>query len=165
MDGANSTESSVLIGVAIFETGDVAARWPSVRRSATMSVELFAFRYRDPLTGRWVNARYKATRDEIAARHVEWEIIDAAEVRGPIDGVFNPHRVDPLAVPRRLQEPSPQINPHLERPPAVDAIECFLTLVFLRRYVAYCARRRRFAQMDGAARLHREVVAARRALS
>jgi hypothetical protein len=32
-------------------------------------------------------------------------------------------------------------------------------LVFLRRYVTYCARRRRFAQMEGAARLHGKIVA------
>jgi hypothetical protein len=30
--------------------------------------EVYAFRYRDPRTGRWVKARYKATPDEIAAR-------------------------------------------------------------------------------------------------
>ena len=32
-------------------------------------LELFPFRYRDPLTGKWVKARYKAERHEIAARH------------------------------------------------------------------------------------------------
>jgi hypothetical protein len=31
-----------------------------------VAVELFPFRYRDPLTGRWVKARYKATPEEIA---------------------------------------------------------------------------------------------------
>jgi len=31
--------------------------------------------------------------------------------------------------------------------------------MFLRRYVTYCARRRRFAQMEGAARLRREISA------
>jgi hypothetical protein len=43
------------------------------------------------------------------------------------------------------------------KPPAIDRIECFLLAVFLRRYITYCARRRRFAQMEGAARLHREI--------
>ena len=37
-------------------------------------LELFPFRYRDPLTGKWVKARYRAERDEIAARHAEFEI-------------------------------------------------------------------------------------------
>ena len=31
----------------------------------------------------------------------------------------------------------------------LDDGERFLALVFLRRYVAYCARRRRFARMNG----------------
>lgn len=40
-----------------------------------MTAEIFPFRYRDPLTGKWVNARYKATPEEIAERHPEgWEI-------------------------------------------------------------------------------------------
>ena len=35
---------------------------------------------------------------------------------------------------------------------ALDRLERFLVLVFLRRYVTYCARRRRYAAMNGAAR-------------
>ena len=54
-------------------------------------------------------------------------------------------------------ERPPQINPHLERPPAIDSVECFLTTLFLRRYVTYCARRRCYAQMQGAARLLSEI--------
>jgi len=61
---------------------------------------------------------------------------------------------------KRLQEPAPQINPHLERPPTVDAVECFLSSLFLRRYITYCARKRRYAQMRGAARLYRGIAAA-----
>jgi hypothetical protein len=34
-----------------------------------------------------------------------------------------------------------------------------MLLLFLRRYVTYCARRRRYAQMQGAARLHRKIAA------
>src|SRR5438270_12976959 len=41
-----------------------------------------------------------------------------------------------------------------------DEFERFLVLVFLRRYVTYCARRRRFAQMNEAARLFADVVVA-----
>jgi hypothetical protein len=63
-----------------------------------------------------------------------------------------------------LQELAPQINPHLDRPPEIDAAECFLTALFLRRYVTYCARRRRYAQMQGAALLYREIAMARDAL-
>jgi hypothetical protein len=51
-----------------------------------------------------------------------------------------------------------------ERPPelqpTIDAAEAFLLAVFLRRYVTYCARRGRFAAMNGAARLHAEIGAA-----
>jgi len=61
-----------------------------------------------------------------------------------------------------LQEPVPQINPHLERPPTADAVECFLTTLFLRRYITYCAR---YAKMQGAARLHCEITVAFDALA
>ena len=37
------------------------------------------------------------------------------------------------------------------------ALEAFLVRLFLRRYVTYCARRRRFAAMNGAVRLFAEV--------
>lgn len=122
-----------------------------------MAVEVFSFRYRDPLTGRWVKARYKATREEIAARQEEWEITGPAETRTPITGACHPYRVVPHAEVERLEEPAPQMNLHRERPPAIDAGECFLTALFLHRYVTYCARRRRYGQMQAAARLYREV--------
>ena len=54
--------------------------------------EVFPFRYRDPRTGKWVKARYKATPDEIAARYTEWELIGPGEVRRPSTGYFNPMR-------------------------------------------------------------------------
>jgi hypothetical protein len=36
--------------------------------------ELFPFRYRDPRTGKWIRARYRADRQQIAGRYAEWEI-------------------------------------------------------------------------------------------
>jgi hypothetical protein len=54
----------------------------------------------------------------------------------------------------QLEEQPPQINPHLAKPPAIDVLEAFLLRVFLRRYVTYCARRRRLATMERAARLY-----------
>jgi hypothetical protein len=33
---------------------------------------MYAFKYRDALTGRWIKARYRAERHEIAARYREW---------------------------------------------------------------------------------------------
>ena len=89
----------------------------------------------------------------------------AAEVRSPITGAFNPYRVVPRVELKRLQEPAPQINPHLDRPPAIDAGECFLIGLFQRRHVTYCARRRQYAQMQGAARLYRDIAMARDALA
>ena len=44
-------------------------------------LELFPFRYRNTVTGKWVRARYVATREEIAKRNAEWEIIGPAEIR------------------------------------------------------------------------------------
>ena len=44
-------------------------------------LELFPFRYRDCVTGKWVKARYVAERHEIAARFSEWEIIGPPEIR------------------------------------------------------------------------------------
>ena len=121
--------------------------------------ELHPFRYRDALTGRW-SRRGTRRRARTSLRvHAEWEIIGPAELRSPVGGAFNPYWVVPHAEFKRLQEPAPQINPHLDRPPAVDAVECFLTVLLLRRYVTYCARRRRYAQMHGAARLYGEIVA------
>ena len=52
---------------------------------------------------------------------------------------------------RRYSERPPELQP------AIDAVEAFLLAVFLRRYVTYCARRGRFAAMNGAARLHTEI--------
>jgi hypothetical protein len=49
-----------------------------------------------------------------------------------------------------------ELQPHLAMPPAIDATERFLLRVFLRRYITWCARRRRFAAMQGAQRLFEE---------
>jgi len=44
-------------------------------------LELFPFRYRNTVTGKWAKARYVAERHEIAARYAEWEIIGPPEIR------------------------------------------------------------------------------------
>ena len=53
-------------------------------------LELFQFRYRDPRTGKWIMARYRAERHEIAARYAEWEIIGPPEVRARTGATFSP---------------------------------------------------------------------------
>jgi hypothetical protein len=118
---------------------------------------LYPFRYRDPLTGKWVRARYVAERHEIAERYAEWEITGPAEIRTTGGGSFNPFRTVTHAELIRLEEPPLQINPHLSKPPAIDAVEAFLVRLFLRRYVAWCARRRQFDRANGAAMLWRAV--------
>jgi hypothetical protein len=62
-------------------------------------LELFHFRYRDELTGKWKLARYVAERHVIAARHAEFEIIGPPEIRevDPDARYFSPHR-NPQAV-------------------------------------------------------------------
>lgn len=60
-------------------------------------LELFRFRHRNPVTGKWVKARYVAERHEIEARHAagDWEIIGPPEIRIVPDdaraNTFNPH--------------------------------------------------------------------------
>jgi hypothetical protein len=122
---------------------------------------LYPFRYRSPLTGKWVKARYVAERHEIKAQHTEWEIIGPPEIPevGPNARHFHPSRVIAHADLRRLQEQPPQTNPHLEQPPAIDPAERYLVALFLRRYVTYCARRKCVKQMHAAAGLYREVTA------
>ena len=113
---------------------------------------LYPFRKRDPITGKWYRARYKVSAEEIAQHNGEWIVDGPPEVHralGPTSG-FHPWR--------RPQETSPLlIHPQREAPPAIDSLERFLALTFLRRYITYCVRRRRFARMQGAARLHREL--------
>ena len=61
-----------------------------------MRLELFPFRYRDELTGKWKRARYVAERHVIAERFAEFEIIGPPEIR-EVDAdsqYFNPLRRD-----------------------------------------------------------------------
>jgi len=44
-------------------------------------LELYPFRFRDPLTGKWIRARYVAELHEIKQRYAEWEIIGPQEIR------------------------------------------------------------------------------------
>jgi hypothetical protein len=76
-------------------------------------------------------------------------------IRGHIPAAsFNPYSV-PRA--KRQGEPSAVLQPQRERPPAIDATEAFLVSAFLRRYVTHCARRKRYAAMQSAAGLLREI--------
>ena len=109
-------------------------------------IELFPFRYRDPKTGKWIRARHVATRAEIARRYAEGR--SSAKPRSatvdPEARSFTPHKSPLDAELRRYSEQQ-------------ATTEAFLLGVFLRRYVTYCARCRRFAAMNGAARMFAEV--------
>lgn len=59
-----------------------------------MPVLVYAFRYRDPRTGKWVKARYRAELHEIANRHAEFETSGEPEIREPLGVSFNPYRRD-----------------------------------------------------------------------
>jgi hypothetical protein len=136
---------------------------------------MYPFRFRDPRTGKWVRARYVAERHVIAERYAEWEITGPAEVhrRGGSWESFNPFRgpatpAAHLPIEEPPEESPPEKPPDgdddhpIEEPPiedssALDELERFLLRVFLRRYVTWCARRRRFAAMEGAAQLHCEL--------
>ena len=91
-----------------------------------------------------------AERDEIAARHAEFELIGPPEIR---EIASDGHYFTPFA------DQAPRNELPLDMQPAIDAAERFVALLFLRRYVTYCARRRRFAAMNGAALLYRDVAA------
>ena len=101
-----------------------------------------------------------AERHEIAAQHAEWEIIGPPEIRDVSADAryFHPYPIVRHAELLRLQEPAPQMNPHLEQPPAIGGFERNLVALFLRRYVTHCARRRHFARMQSAAALHQQIV-------
>jgi hypothetical protein len=115
-----------------------------------MPLELFPFRYFDPLRGKWLRARYVATRAEIAARFERWEIIGPPELRP--DEPVRMFTGEPPAAPRAS---APAFDPAPQLEPEVNTAERLLVCLFLRRYVTWCARKRRFAAMQGAAALHR----------
>jgi hypothetical protein len=129
---------------------------------------LYPFRYFDPVRKRWIRARYVAERHVIESSYAQWEIIGPPEIRSGDATMFSPWsksaprpaaHLPPVEDPPPDHGPTPDPPPVEQPPPIEDQVERFLVLLFLRRYVAYCARRRRFAQMEGAARLHAKIVA------
>ena len=125
---------------------------------------LYPFRYFDPIRRRWIRARYVAERHVIESSYAQWEIIGEPEIhsRGGERDWFNPWakmpprpraHLPPVEEPPPDHGPTPDPPPVEQPPPIEDQLERFLVLLFLRRYVTWCARRRRFAAMNGAARL------------
>ena len=132
------------------------------------------------MSGKWVRARYVVKREVIEQNYAEFEITGPAEIRDVIRTRITsihgrthgrqgagqrrkqaaPTEKDPPSKHPPVKEPK-QIGAQCEHEPQVDQFERILVLLFLRRYITYRARRARFAQMNGAAPLHREVAALR----
>lgn len=116
-------------------------------------IVLFPFKLRNERTGKWYRARWKGSLEEIERL--------GGEVCG--DGVTCRSLGDTSNFMRNVQSPATralghlEMHPHWESPPAIDAEERSLALAFLRRYVTWCIRTRRFAQAQGAATLFREL--------
>jgi hypothetical protein len=124
---------------------------------------LYPFRFFDPVRKRWIRARYVAERHAIESSYAQCEIIGPPEIRlrgDPARDSFNPFRGPAAHLPPDEETPPdhgpmPDPPPAEEPPPIEDELERFLLLLFLRRYVTWCARSRRFAQMNGAVLLYR----------
>ena len=106
--------------------------------------QLYPFRFRDPVTGKWARARYRASLADIADRYADWELIGEPEYRTGDGQMFSPFR-------RLGYEETVDVEP------LVDECEAWLVACFLRRYVTWCARTRRLAAIQGAVQLWREV--------
>jgi hypothetical protein len=123
-------------------------RWHDVRVSEDEPVTLYPFRLRNPVTGKWHLARWKATAEEIAE---QGGVIDGSPVTYRSRGATS--NFQPFG-PRRVE--SSRLEMHPQRGlPGIDAMERFLAVTFLRRYVTYCTRRRQYGKAQGAAELWR----------
>ena len=105
---------------------------------------LYAYRYRDPRSGKWKRARQRASLAEIKKWYAEWEPIIELDYRTGEASVTNPFA-------RVGYDEPPEIVSQL------DVDEKLLAAYFLRRYVTYCARRRAFDAMTNAAALLRDL--------
>lgn len=62
----------------------------------TYPLYLYPFRFRDPRTGKWMKARYRAELHEIRERYAEFEVDgEPMVITGPIEGYFNPAGNEP----------------------------------------------------------------------
>jgi len=73
------------------------------------TLTLYPFRFRDPLTGKWVRARYRMQVAEMQRCYGEWEITGAAEIRHVTETSVQPfspfepsEQAHAIVVPMRL---------------------------------------------------------------
>src|SRR5438270_2636313 len=93
----------------------------------------YPFRFIDPVTGKWMRARYVAERHVIAERYTQREIIGPPEIRSGSATMFSPcvksapaGHLPPAEEPRPNHGPMPD-PPCVEQPPPVDdQLERFL---------------------------------------
>ncbi len=60
------------------------------------TLQLYPFRFRDPLTGNWVRARHKMQVPELQRAYADWEIAGAPEIRHDTPTTaehFNPYQL------------------------------------------------------------------------
>ena len=120
-------------------------------------LRLYPFKYRDPVSGTWIKSSYKATLKDIAAHYAEWMIAGEPEVHGNVApaSTFDPHHRWTDGAVSTADANAEVIGSGQLR--ALDSLSATLVATFLRRYVTWCARTRRYSAMNGAARLLRAV--------
>lgn len=64
----------------------------TVNTSEQRVLLLYPFRFLDPVSGRWVQARYRAELQEIERRYKHWQITGEPERRVAHAGTFSPFR-------------------------------------------------------------------------
>jgi hypothetical protein len=62
---------------------------------------LYPFRFRDPLTGKWIRARHKLQAPALQRRYADWETTGAPEVRNVTETSAQPF--DPFVAPVRAR--------------------------------------------------------------
>jgi hypothetical protein len=117
------------------------------------STVLYPFKLLNERTGKWRLARWKASLTEI--ERLGGEVCGEPVTYRPQGNTSNFLR--DVAIHREPAPDALEMHPHWETPPAIEPLERMLARTFLRRYVTWCIRGRRFAQAQGAAALHREL--------
>ena len=67
--------------------------------SGEMAPELFPFKFFDPIRKRWIQARYKATREDIAEHYEKWQIIGPGWTPSPVGSGTCGELVQPVQCP------------------------------------------------------------------
>jgi hypothetical protein len=80
---------------------------------------LYPFRFVDPVTGKWVRARYVAELHEIAALYERWEINGGPEIRSRAAVMFSPSSKLAPRAHLPVEEP-PENEPPENEPPETD---------------------------------------------